>query len=334
MKTMKKTGILTLLLLAVAGTAQAVNTPSGSIITNMAIIQYEIGGVGQAPVSGSTSFTVDNKINLVVTRIVDATVVPGSANQAIAFAVTNLGNGAQRYALSIVSRVTDSFDMNNVRIYRDNGSVPGLWDAGDALYADAGTFGDIASGATLTVLVVGDTPATQTNGETAVYDLLATTVDAGTTNVTTQTPGPDTAGIDAVFVEPAGSAAGDGAREGRHSAFGTFTIADVNVVVNKSVTIMDQFGGTQPLPGATLRYTITVSVSGAGTANGVVITDPIPADTTYVAGTLRLNSAALTDNVDGDAGELAGAPGTVTVRLGPLSNASPLQTIVFDVRIN
>jgi uncharacterized repeat protein (TIGR01451 family) len=115
---------------------------------------------------------------------------------------------------------------------------------------------------------------------------------------------------------------------------GAFIVADVTLVVNKSVTVMDQFGGTQPLPGATLRYTITVSVSGSGSANSVVITDPLPLDTTYTANSLRLNSALLTDVVDGDAGEQAGAPGTVTIRLGTLTNASPLQTIVFDVRIN
>ena len=43
---------------------------------------------------------------------------------------------------------------------------------------------------------------------------------------------------------------------------------------------------------------------------------PFPPDTTYTAGSLRLNGGALTDGVDADAGEVAGAPGTVTVRLG------------------
>ncbi len=332
---MKRTILLVALLaLALPCGVFAANTPSGTVITSTATVDFELSGVSQLAVSGSTSFTVDNKVNLVVTKLADAAVVPGSANQALPFTVTNLGNTTQRYALSVVSRVTDSFDMNNVRIYRDNGAQAGVWDAGDTLYADAATFGNVVSGGTLTVLVVADTPAAQTNGQTAVYDLVAAAVDAGALNVTAQTAGPDTAGIDTVFADPAGSAGGDDARDGRHSASAGFAVVDVSVVVSKSVAATDQFGGTQPLPGATLRYTITVSVSGAGTASGVVITDPIPANTTYTAGSLSLNGGPLTDAADGDAGERIGVPGTVTVRLGDLTSASPVQTILFDVRIN
>ena len=43
-------------------------------------------------------------------------------------------------------------------------------------------------------------------------------------------------------------------------------------------------------PGDVLRYTITVQNSGATPATGVVLKDPVPANTTYVA-----NSTLLTD---------------------------------------
>jgi uncharacterized repeat protein (TIGR01451 family) len=334
MRLMPQLLLACILVLAAAASARAANTPSGTVVTNTATVDFELSGVSQISASGSTSFTVDNKVNAVVTRNADATVVPGSANQALSFVVTNLGNTTQRYALSIVSRVTDSFDMNNARVYRDNGTTSGFWDAGDTLYVDAGAFGDVVSGASLTVLVVADTPAAQTNGQAAVYDLVAAAVDAGGTTVTAATAGPNSAGVDAVFADTAGSAASDAARDGKHSASGTFTISDVVVTVNKAVAVSDQFGGVRPLPGATLRYTLTVSVSGSGNANGLIITDPVPANTTYTAGSLRLNGSPLTDSPDADAGELAGAPGTVTVRLGTLTAASPQQIIVFDVRID
>jgi uncharacterized repeat protein (TIGR01451 family) len=139
-----------------------------------------------------------------------------------------------------------------------------------------------------------------------------------------------------VFLDTAGSAVGDGVRDGKHSATGTFsvTISALNVNLNKTVTILDQWGGTLPIPGATLRYTIMATTTGSGIANNVVISDTVPLNTTYIANTLRLNSAAVSDVVDADAGDVGGTtPGTVTVKLGNLTSASPTQTITFDVKI-
>jgi len=46
-------------------------------------------------------------------------------------------------------------------------------------------------------------------------------------------------------------------------------------------------------PGEVLRYTIVLSNSGAVPATGVVLTDNVPANTTYVADSLRLNGASV-----------------------------------------
>ena len=139
-----------------------------------------------------------------------------------------------------------------------------------------------------------------------------------------------------MFLDSAGSAAGDGARDGKHSATGIFTVsvAALNVSLNKTVTILDQWGGNQAIPGATLRYTIVATATGGGTANNVVISDPLPVNTAYIANSLRLNNTALTDVADTDAGDVgATTPNTVTVKLGNLTSASPIHTITFDVKI-
>lgn len=315
-------------------TVFALGTPSGTVVTTTATASYQIGGVSQTPVSAAAAFTVDTKVNLLVTRLADATVAPGAADQALVFTVTNLGNAPQRYDLSVVSRLTDSFDMNNVRIYRDD-NASGILDGGDTLYAGPATVGDIAADGVLRLMVVADTPAAASGGAAAVCDLLAATVVSGGTATVVQTAGPDTAGVDVVFADPAGSAAGDVGRDGRHSAFGTYTVSIVAVTVGKTVAVIDQFGGSNAVAGATLRYTITVTVGGAGTANSVVIRDAVPLNTTYLAGTLLLNGAPITDAADADAGDAGiSTPGTVTVSLGSLTAASPVQTIVFDVRID
>ncbi len=271
-------------LLALPQGAEAANTASGTVITNAATVSFEVGGVLQSTVTGTNTFTVDNKVNLQVTKIADRTVVPGSTNQALVFTVTNLGNTAQRYALSIVSRNTDSFNMNNDnRIYLDNGGTPNAWDAGDTPYVNAGTFGDVASGATITVLIVADTPATRVTGDVAQYDLLATTVNAGTLVVTVQTAGADTAGVDVVFADTAGSAGAgtDDARDGKHSAMAAYSVTAAAVTVGKtSAVYSDPFNGAVPannpkaIPGAVITYTVTVSNAvGGSQATNISIVD-------------------------------------------------------------
>jgi len=232
------------------------------------------GVVPQPTLNASTSFVVDRLVNVTVTKNSDPSAAPSQPNVPMSFRVTNTGNAPQRYALQAVSRATNTWTMNNVRLYRDNNSS-GSWDAGDTLYVDAGTFGDLVSDASFTVLIAADTPATVVSGQTAAYDLVATSVDAGTLTVSVQMAGSNTAGVDTVFIDSAGSAVGDAARDGKHSAAGTYTVVTASAVsMNKTMLILDQWGGNLPIPGATLRYTITVTVAGIGTAQNVVVSDP------------------------------------------------------------
>ena len=315
-----------------AGAAQAAGTPAGTIITNTATMNYKLSGASQPPVSSSNQFVVDRFVNLVVTKNLDAIVAPGSLNQALLFLATNTSNTAIRFALSPVSKATNTWTMNNVRIFADTNNN-GVWDAGDTPYTDASTFGEIASGGSITVLIVADTPVTVGTGEAAQYDLVATAVDAGTVNVSTQTAGPNTPGVDTVFLDSAGSAIGDGTRDGKHSAVATYSVTTSVTTVSlvKSVTILDQWGGNLPIPGATLRYTIVATATGIGTANNVVFSDPLPLNTTYIANTLRLDNAPVGPAI-GDVGTTT--PDTVTVRLGNMtSSSSQTHTVQFDVKI-
>lgn len=286
--------------------------------------------------ASAPAVVVDNKVNLTVTKNADVTVVPGSTDQALVFEVKNDGNTTQRYALTFTNSA--GIAMEDVRIYLDNGTNAGVWDAGDTLYVDASTFGDVLADGTLQILIVADTPAAAAIGATADYQLIATTVNAGTTTVTSATVGANTAGVDVVFADIAGTAAGDIVRDGKHSATGTYTVNLLSLVLNKSVVVTwdptNLFVNPKAIPEAILTYTITASVSGIGTAADVVITDPIPANSTYAANSLKLNSAPLTDATDGDVGSIGGTPATVTVGLGDLTNADPEQVISFEVTID
>jgi uncharacterized repeat protein (TIGR01451 family) len=106
----------------------------------------------------------------------------------------------------------------------------------------------------------------------------------------------------------------------------------------KSVTVIDTLGGTDPHPGATLRYQIVVQTNGTSAVDELVISDAIPANTTYTPNSIALNGVAQTDAVDEptDYSEFDGAQ--IIVDLGQNSTVSITTattfTIVFDVTIN
>ncbi|HTG01810.1 MAG TPA: hypothetical protein VK654_14610 [Nitrospirota bacterium] len=283
----KKTYLVAALLLlaAVAVMPQAaLATDAGVTITNTAHVNYAVSGVAQTEVTGSVSFVVDRRVNMTVTNLGNVTSAPSSTFQAIQFLVTNTSNTTMRFQLQAVSKGTNTWTLTTPNIYRDNNSN-GLWDAGDTLYVNAGTFGDLATNASVTVLIVGDIPASLPNGAAAAYDLLATAVDAGTLTVTTQTAGAGTmAGVDTVFADAAGSASGDIIYDGRHSAAGTFTITAATIAVAKSAAVYsDPVNNTtnpKAIPGAVVTYTVTITNSAGASASNVTMTDNLNAEIT------------------------------------------------------
>jgi len=70
-------------------------------------------------------------------------------------------------------------------------------------------------------------------------------------------------------------------------------------------------------PGDTLQYTITVTNSGATPATGVVLSDSIPANTSYVANSVRVNGLALTDTSPGV------SPLSTGIGVNPSGSAAP-----------
>lgn len=99
-------------------------------------------------------------------------------------------------------------------------------------------------------------------------------------------------------------------------------------VIASPMTITKQVTKNNPTPNEVITYTITVTNTGAGTANNVVVTDNVGSVlgiSTFVSGSLKLNNVVQSDTL------LSG--NTITVPVGPLtSNQSA--TIEFNVKIN
>ena len=100
--------------------------------------------------------------------------------------------------------------------------------------------------------------------------------------------------------------------------------------------------------GDVLQYTVTVTnpTSSLDAAGKVVLTDPIPANTQYVPGSLRIvsgaNAGSKTDAAGDDQAEFNAASNAVVFRLGAGANASSggtlavgdSTTITFQVQVN
>lgn len=117
---------------------------------------------------------------------------------------------------------------------------------------------------------------------------------------------------------------------------GVFQTGPIFSVTKTSVIVSDPVNGTtnpKAIPGALIRYTLTVQNNAAASADGdnVIITDPVPADTTYAPGTLTLDAASLTDAADADAGSFDGT--SIRVNLGDIS-PGVTHTVTFDAMVD
>lgn len=94
------------------------------------------------------------------------------------------------------------------------------------------------------------------------------------------------------------------------------SISSIEPNITATKTFTDVNGGSV-VAGDVLEFTLTAKNEGDDDATGVTITDALPAGLTYVPGSLKLGTTALTDVAADDAGEVVGT--TVTVRVGELA---------------
>jgi uncharacterized repeat protein (TIGR01451 family) len=307
--------------------AQAAGTPAGTSIQNTAQVSYSVGSSTLTATSNTSTIQVAERLDAVLTLASPTVQVsPGATAKALVFTLTNTGNGSERFNLGALSAgvVNDDFDptLASPAIYFDTDNS-GDFSGGDVAYNPGVNEPLLAADASVRLLVINNIPNTVVNGNRGRSQLTAAAA-TGTGAPGTAFPGQGDGGVDAV----AGTTGGDAV------LFGEYLVANVQLTAVKSQTVADQFGGARPLPGARINYQIVVTPSGSGTAASAAVSDLIPANTTYVAGSLQLNGGALSDTADSDAGTFVSAPAEVRVSLGDLSGASGPQTVQFAVTIN
>ena len=328
---MKRTAVAVfaaVLCLALVPSAWALGTTAGTRIINEARADYTVG-------TSPTITAYTGTVGVSVAELVDVDVSWADASTPIPvygplpvsgvplrFTVTNLGNGDEDWDLVVDNALAgDDFNPDasgtSPEIYRDNG---------DGIFNTADT------------LVVGSEPIVANSVITPIYFFVLN--DFSDTSPTGPGDG-DRAwvSLDATSTNAAGGSVQVGAGDNGSDLVlglsgGTDTDTGIYEVILTAVTlvksaVIDDGGvsptGDQPIPGATISYTIELGVQGSGTAQGVVVTDPFPTDTTYVPGSLGVIPAPL--------GTAVGST-NVTINFGDLTSAAGTQTITFDVTID
>lgn len=304
--------------------ARAAKTPAGTVISNTAHASYSLpnGGSGSTD-SNTNTLTVDEVLDVAVASLnsSDVSVTPGSTSQVLSFKVTNAGNGSEGFKLVARDNISgDDFDPATTSIVIDsNGN--GTYDAGvDTVYVSGSNEPVLAADASVTIFVLSSIPATATNGQRGEADLVATAV-TGTGAAGTIFAGRGTGGSDAIVGSTTASASGQG----------YYAVTAATVALTKSATVLDPFGGSSHVPGSIITYSLVATVSGSGSLSNLTITDAVPSGTTYQAGSLTLDAAALSDGADADAGEVTS--GNLTVRLGSVP-AGASRTVTFKVKVD
>ena len=267
--------------------ALAAGTASDTDITNQATISFDVGGSAQPPISSNTTtFKVDNKIDLVVAEVSSdyTDVNPNTTNQVLTFTVQNDGNTTQDFALSAAAGVdpfggTDNFDASNVRVFVESGTTAG-YQAGEdtATYIDElATY--VNPGDEVTVYIVADIPLGQSSGDIAAHTLTATARAGGGAGsqgaVLTETAGADTPGaVDIVFAD--GASDNNAARNASFSDTDAYQVLSSQLTIAKTSTLIrDPFNlNTNPkhIPGAYIQYVVTISNAGTATASATLTT--------------------------------------------------------------
>lgn len=306
--------------------AHAAGTIAGTDILNTAQASYDGPGGPVVIDSNTVTIKVDELLDVTVASSDPGDIASdsGVTQQVTTYQVTNTGNGNEAFTLTAdTAKGGDDFDTSNAVIYIDTNDN-GVFDTGvDTLYSPGSNDPVLAPDASVNIFILSDIPAAATDGQRAEVELSAVAVTGS------GTPGDSFAGQgdgggDAVV--------GSTGADGEASSF--FLIQAAQVALVKSATIIDQFGGSQAVPGATITYQLVATITGSGSLTNLNINDDIPADTTYTAESITLEGAGLTDTDSDSATDAGSYDGSeIAVSLGTVPGGQT-RTITFQVTID
>lgn len=295
---------------------------AGTLIENTAVASFDEAGTPRTINSNTVTVRVDELLDVTVTSLDPGPVITSPGDAVLTFEITNPGNGPEAFRLTADTAVAGNDFDTTLRGIAIDSNGNGVYDDGvDQILTGPETTPVLAPDARLTVFVLVTVPASAGDGDTSNVDLTGAAV-TGSGAPGTSFLGAGVDGGDAIV----------GSTGALANARGALANAVASVTLVKSVVLRDPFGGSSAVPGTVATFTIQASVSGSGSVDNLVITDAIPAGTTYVPGTLALDAGALTDAADADAGTASDAAG-INVTLGTVAAATS-RAVTFDVTLD
>ncbi len=328
--------------------AHAIGTDAGVNIQNTATASFEVGGAPQTPVTSNTVQTlVDELIDVVV---VDDTGGPvavsaGEAGAILQFTITNNGNGTEVFRIIADDTVAEGgFDPALDQLYIESNGLPGLQVGGDTPYVPGIADPTLLEDESLVLYVVADIPAGLSQGDDG--DVLVRAVAETIINGSGGVDDPDDAAwpTPGVSYAGAGDGGGDAVVGASHDigsllmrTAGRYEVSDAVVSIVKSATsIVDPFGGATLVPQTVITYRLEVSVTGSGAAENLVISDVIPADLEYQAGSLVVDGVAEDDDFAPSGTDNTGfntGTATLVVDRGTVAGGAPTIVVTFEAAI-
>ena len=306
------------------GTASAaVGTPSGTTVSNLATVNYNVNSIAQTAIGSSptgntsgagtaTTFLVDTKLVMLVQTIdsADVAVTPGQTGAILVYKVTNNGNSTQGVTFTTVQEANgtanpfaggvDDFDPTAIQVFVSKNNTSTYVAANDT----ASSIPQLASGASNFVFIVSNIPAAQVDADVAVEALVGQVAAAGASatygtapgaNITSDQSGsawtPGT--VQTIFADAAGT--DDVVNDGKSSSRDAYLVKSAKLTITKTSSVVsDPTGDAIPhaIPGAVMKYTITVANSGSTAATSITLADSIQAMVT--AGSLAYKASSIT----------------------------------------
>jgi uncharacterized repeat protein (TIGR01451 family) len=332
----------------------AAGTAQGTSIVNNVNVNYQVGGVAQTQQTAGDTFVVDRKVlfSLSEQGATTTTVTPGQTAQITTFVLANTSNDTLDFTITPSQLVggtaahggTDSFNVQNLLVCRDAGPSPdGICDAAPTATL---TIDNLGADTNTNILVVGDIALTATNGQVAGVSLSATALTSAGAAFTLVGDGVvNGAGtVETVFADVAKSGNGgtSAARDGIDVATDDYTVSAAVLSVFKSSRVISDGVSAGPnfksLPGAVVEYCISVAnATGGAIATNIAISDVVPANTTFVAGSILLNGTVASPGAGQTcSGGAAGGSFAANTVSGTLANVAGgnSSALIFRVTLN
>ncbi len=306
---------------AFAAPAYAAGVIAGTQIQNTASATYDAGSSTTTVQSNTVTLNVDELLDVAVASLDGSPKSAGAAPAVLSFSVTNSGNGNEAFKLTADPNVAGNPFNGSVQTIAYDSNANGTYDPGvDTVVAQGGLTPALSPDTSVKVFVVVSLPTGATDGQISQVRLTAASNTGSGAPGTTFTGQGDN-GVDAVV----------GATTAQANALGSVVARMGTVTLTKTFAIADPFGGSQPVPGSVVTYSIKADVAGSGAIQNLHLTDAIPAGTAYQPASLKLDGSALTDATDADAGRASSSG--IDVGLGTVPGGAS-HTVTFQVKIN